>query len=128
MLRLARGSALQPRSLTHLVGDGLTRHATVAVDLWLTITRVATGIVPPMMVSIDRAGRVVIPKDVRDRLSLEPDSELELTASGDGILLTPRRVRGRIVEEQDGWPVIAASPGAMVTDADVQRWRDADQR
>jgi AbrB family looped-hinge helix DNA binding protein len=81
-----------------------------------------------MMVSIDRAGRVVIPKEVRDRLSIETDSELELTATGDGILLTPRRTRGRVLIDDHGWPVISSPTGLTVTDADVQRWRDADQR
>ncbi|MDH4144756.1 MAG: AbrB/MazE/SpoVT family DNA-binding domain-containing protein, partial [Acidimicrobiia bacterium] len=37
------------------------------------------------MVTIDRAGRVVIPKELRDRLGIEADTELEVTAEGDGI-------------------------------------------
>ncbi len=81
-----------------------------------------------MMVTIDRAGRVVIPKEVRDRLAIAADSELELTADGDGIRLTPRRARGRLVVDEDGWPVIDRADGVSITDADVQRWRDADQR
>lgn len=81
-----------------------------------------------MMVTIDRAGRVVIPKEIRDRLALAPDSELELVADGDGIRLTPRRGRGRVVIDDDGWPVIERVDGVAITDADVQRWRDADQR
>ncbi len=82
----------------------------------------------PMMVSIDRAGRIVIPKEVRERLSLGPDAEVELTVDGDEIRLTPFRVRGRIIVEVDGWPVIERVDGVTTTDADVQRWRDADQR
>jgi AbrB family looped-hinge helix DNA binding protein len=81
-----------------------------------------------MMVAIDRAGRVVIPKDVRDRLSLAADAELELSVEGDSIRLLPVRPRSRRVVEVDGWPVIEAVEGATITDADVQRWRDADQR
>ncbi|MCU0259841.1 MAG: AbrB/MazE/SpoVT family DNA-binding domain-containing protein [Ilumatobacteraceae bacterium] len=81
-----------------------------------------------MMVAIDRAGRVVIPKEVRDRLSIDADTELEVTVDGDGIRLTPRRARGRVVVDDDGWPVIERVPGVTITDADVQRWRDADQR
>ncbi len=81
-----------------------------------------------MMVTIDRAGRVVIPKDVRDRLSVAPDTEFELEVDGDSIRLSPIRQRGRRVIEVDGWPVIEAGDGPRITDADVQRWRDADQR
>ena len=82
----------------------------------------------PVMVTIDRAGRVVIPKELRDRLSIEPDTELEVTADGDGIRLSPRRGRGRAVIDDDGWPVIERANVITITDADVQRWRDADQR
>jgi AbrB family looped-hinge helix DNA binding protein len=81
-----------------------------------------------MMVSIDRAGRVVIPKEVRDRLSLGADAEIELSVEGDEILLRPIRTRSRIIVEVDGWPVIQRVDGMATTDVDVQRWRDADQR
>lgn len=81
-----------------------------------------------MMVSIDRAGRVVIPKDLRDRLALGADAELEIELDGDAIRLVPVRRRGRRVVEVDGWPVVERGDGPLITDGDVQRWRDADQR
>ncbi len=81
-----------------------------------------------MTVSIDRAGRVVIPKEIRDRLSLAADAELEIDVDGDAIRLVPVRPLSRRVIELDGWPVIEAADGHTTTDADVQRWRDADQR
>lgn len=81
-----------------------------------------------MMVSIDRAGRIVVPKDVRDLLGLSPGAELTLEVVGDGLRLTPARPRPRRVVEVDGWPTIEPVDGRSSTDADVQRWRDADQR
>jgi AbrB family looped-hinge helix DNA binding protein len=81
-----------------------------------------------MMVSIDRAGRVVIPKDVRDLLGIGPDARLVLDVVGDGLRLTPERPAGRRVVEVDGWPVIEAADDRVITDTDVRRWRDADQR
>jgi len=81
-----------------------------------------------MLVSMDRAGRVVIPKDVRDRLSLTPDTELEISVRDDAIQLEPVRRRGRRVIMVDGWPVIEPVAGMTTTDADVQRWRDDSQR
>ncbi len=81
-----------------------------------------------MMVVIDRAGRVVIPKDIRDRLSLVADTELEVDLDGVTIRLTVPRPRSRRIVDVDGWPVIEPVEGFTITDADVQRWRDADQR
>ncbi|MFP5489838.1 MAG: AbrB/MazE/SpoVT family DNA-binding domain-containing protein [Acidimicrobiia bacterium] len=82
-----------------------------------------------MLVSIDRAGRVVIPKDLRDRLSIDAGTELDVDIDGDGIRLTPVRTRGRVIRDHDdGLPIIDVIPGFVTTDADVQRWRDAEQR
>lgn len=81
-----------------------------------------------MLASLDKAGRVVIPKEARDRLGLAPDAQFDVTLTGDGLLLTPIRRAGRRIVEVDGWPVIEAVRGMTVTDADVQRWRDDGQR
>ncbi|MBK8867412.1 MAG: AbrB/MazE/SpoVT family DNA-binding domain-containing protein [Dermatophilaceae bacterium] len=82
----------------------------------------------PMLVTIDKAGRVVIPKDIRDRLSLAPDTELEATVEGAELRLRPIRRVGRRIVERDGWPALEPSAGSSVSDADVQRWRDDGQR
>ena len=81
-----------------------------------------------MMTSIDRAGRVVIPKELRDRLERDVDTLLELVLERGSLRLTPVRPPGRRIVEVDGWPVIEAGGGDRLTDADVQRLRDADQR
>lgn len=61
-----------------------------------------------MVVPIDRAGRVDIPKDIRDGLGADAEVEVEV--------------------EVEGWPVIERGDGPAISDADVQRWRDAEQR
>jgi len=83
---------------------------------------------PSMVVSIDRAGRIVIPKDIRERLSLGADAEVEVEIDGDAIRLVPVRAAARRIIEVDGLPVIERGDGPSITDADVQRWRDADRR
>lgn len=77
-----------------------------------------------MKATIDAAGRLVIPKPIRDRLGLRP-GEVEVEADGADL-----RVRARAdgsLEERDGWLVVPAS-GVAITDADVLALRDADQR
>ncbi|MEO6125610.1 MAG: AbrB/MazE/SpoVT family DNA-binding domain-containing protein [Ilumatobacteraceae bacterium] len=81
-----------------------------------------------MMVTIDRAGRVVIPKELRDRLALAPDAELEVEIEGGGLRLTPVRGAQRTFVLDDGWPVFRPVEGYSLTDSDVQRLRDSDQR
>ena len=83
---------------------------------------------PTMMVTMDRAGRIVIPKEARDRLSLAAESEFELTLIGDSIQLAPVRQPGRTFSVQDGFAVLDPVEAMTITDADVQMWRDADRR
>ncbi len=52
----------------------------------------ADGIINGMNVKIDKAGRIVVPKAMRERLGLRPDSELEIVEQPGGVLL-------RIVDE-----------------------------
>ena len=42
-----------------------------------------------MTFKIDRAGRVVLPKPVRERWGLRPNTELELIERPEGLLLKP---------------------------------------
>ena len=42
-----------------------------------------------MQVHIDKAGRLVLPKAVRQQLGLTPDTALELVPGPDGVLLRP---------------------------------------
>ncbi|MGH3613524.1 MAG: AbrB/MazE/SpoVT family DNA-binding domain-containing protein [Pseudonocardia sp.] len=77
-----------------------------------------------MKATIDSAGRLVIPKQLRDRLGLGPGT-VEVEADGAGIRVRP--VAGDALEEQDGFLVVPATH-VTISDDDVQRLRDADQR
>jgi AbrB family looped-hinge helix DNA binding protein len=77
-----------------------------------------------MKATIDAAGRLVIPKPLRDRLGLTP-GEVEVEA--DGADLRVRPAADDSLDEQDGWLIVPAT-GRTLTDADVRELRDADQR
>lgn len=81
-----------------------------------------------MLVSIDRVGRVVIPKALRVALGITPDTKLELIQDGSGLRIEPVRQDRRVVEVSDGLPILGRVPGAVLTDDDVRQLRDDLQR
>lgn len=77
-----------------------------------------------MRSTIDKAGRLVIPKVLRDQLGLRP-GEVELTGDGAALRVVP--VHDDTLVEADGRLVIPAS-GSSIDDELVQTLRDADRR
>lgn len=56
------------------------------------------------ILTVDRTGRVVLPKPIRDQLGLAAGSELRIAATADQITLEPVH-HTAAVEERDGWLV-----------------------
>ena len=54
-------------------------------------------------ISIDRAGRVVLPKPLRDQLSLGPGDDLLVENEGDRITLRPIRPQALLKKEHGVW-------------------------
>lgn len=75
-----------------------------------------------MSSTIDRAGRVVIPKDVRTRVGLADGGPVDIVEHGGVIEITPRRVVTRIIDDGDG-PVIHRSDGDAGTPLDAETVR-----
>jgi AbrB family looped-hinge helix DNA binding protein len=76
-----------------------------------------------MRVTIDRAGRIVVPKAMRDELGITPDTPLEIEVVDDHIELSPPPSSARIVEGPCG-PVIETS-GGTITDEMVRETLEA---
>jgi AbrB family looped-hinge helix DNA binding protein len=77
-----------------------------------------------MRTTIDKAGRLVIPKALRDHVGLVA-GEVEVTADGAGLRVEP--VAGDGLVERAGRLVIPAT-GTPLTGATVRQLRDADRR
>lgn len=77
-----------------------------------------------MKATIDNAGRLVIPKALRERLGLTP-GVVDIEVRGAGLTITP------LVEEAlgtEGDLLIIPAGGLALTDEDVRTLRDADRR
>lgn len=72
-----------------------------------------------MKVTIDRAGRIVVPKPVREDLDLKPGTELELELDDGDIRLSAAHEPPRVIDGPHG-PVVETA-GAPVTDQEVRR-------
>jgi AbrB family looped-hinge helix DNA binding protein len=65
--------------------------------------------------TIDKAGRILLPKPVRDELQLSPGDSLEVDSSKERVILRPVRGTGRIYKKQGVWVFHSGQP----LDADV---------
>lgn len=73
----------------------------------------AYGIITGMEVRIDKAGRIVVPKPLRERLGFKPDTELEAIEQPEGVLLKRVGQRPSMVKVDGLWVHQGtAEPGA----------------
>jgi AbrB family looped-hinge helix DNA binding protein len=83
-------------------------------------------------VTLDKAGRVVIPKTLRDELHLEPGDSLALESEGESVTLRPLRSASPLRKERGVWVFHGGRKiGAAVTDKvlrDIRAQRDRDSR
>ncbi|MGH9068106.1 MAG: AbrB/MazE/SpoVT family DNA-binding domain-containing protein [Acidimicrobiales bacterium] len=77
-----------------------------------------------MKATIDKAGRLVIPKPLRDQIGLVPGP---VDVAVDGADLRVSAPAGDDLVEEDGWLVVPPA-GAPIDDSLVQTLRHADQR
>ncbi len=75
--------------------------------------------------TIDKAGRVVLPKPVRDDLQLAPGDALDLESTGDSITLRPCRGHAPLRKKRGVWVL---SSGERITNVDVVKIVDQVRR
>ena len=78
-----------------------------------------------MMTTIDAAGRIVIPRAIREQIGVYGATDVEIEVDGAAVRIEPAS-DGELVEE-DGRLVSPAS-GTVVTADAVERLRDAGRR
>lgn len=77
------------------------------------------------LLTIDKAGRIVIPKPLREELHLEAGDSLEIESAGERITLRPVRGTGPLTKELGVWVFRTGQPlPVSATDDMVQRIRE----
>ena len=80
-------------------------------------------------VTIDKAGRVVIPKEIRDELRLETGDTLAFASEGGSVTLRPLHANAPLQKERGVWvfrggkPLSLEEANRIVRDARDQRGR-----
>jgi AbrB family looped-hinge helix DNA binding protein len=76
-----------------------------------------------MRVAIDKLGRIVVPKPIRERYHLYPGAELELESKADGIQLSPITPKGALVRKHG----VLVHHGTDVIDFDIAGFINAER-
>ena len=63
-----------------------------------------------MNIRIDKAGRIVLPKPMRDRLGLKAGAQLEICEGQDGVLLKPVASTSSLVKRNGRWVYTGKPP------------------
>jgi len=61
-------------------------------------------------VTLDQAGRIVLPKKLRDELHLSPGDTLDLSVQDDAVTLRPRRSTSPLQKKQGIWVFSTGRP------------------
>lgn len=77
-------------------------------------------------VTLDRAGRVVLPENHRDELHLSPGDTLDVTVQGDEVKLRPRRSSSPFEKKQGVWVFSTGIP--MASDETEEALREQRNR
>ena len=75
--------------------------------------------------TIDAAGRVIVPKPLREALGLEAGTVIDISTYGAGLTLIPRGRTARLVEEHGR---LVADSDRPVTDEEIFSLIDAGRR
>lgn len=74
-----------------------------------------------MNVTIDKAGRLVVPKEIRDRMGLRAGDELELEEFNGRIEISKPRRERKLIENEHGLLTLEPDPDAPPVTAEEMR-------
>ena len=86
--------------------------------------KMAYGNTNGMKLRMDKAGRIVVPKPLRDRLGLKPDTQLEAIEQPQGVLLKRVEQRPSMVKVDGLWVHQGAAEVGARWEAILEEVRD----
>jgi AbrB family looped-hinge helix DNA binding protein len=84
----------------------------------------ACAIINGMNVKIDKAGRIILPKTLRDRLRLRQGSDLEIEERPEGVLLKPVGQEPSMVKKNGFWVYVGCVPRGFDWDSLIDSDRE----
>src|SRR5215471_8168031 len=84
----------------------------------------AHAIINGINLKIDKAGRIVLPKQIRERFRLRPGSNLELDECPEGLVLRPVDQRPSMIQKDGFWVHLGKAPRGFDWDRLVDEDRD----
>jgi AbrB family looped-hinge helix DNA binding protein len=76
-------------------------------------------------ITIDKAGRIVVPKPIREELQLSAGDSLELERSDDRIIIRPARSKSRMYKKRGIWVLHTGKPlRANVIEETIRKVRE----
>jgi AbrB family looped-hinge helix DNA binding protein len=82
-----------------------------------------------MTTTLSSKGQVVLPRQVRSKLGLQPGTQFDVSTSGESIVLLPRGPRGKaklIRDRKSGLPTLIPPPGTPPMTSETVRAALAD--
>lgn len=77
-----------------------------------------------MKITIDKSGRIVVPKPLRDRFGLKPDMELDVLEQANGLLLRVPEQRPAMTKVKGLWVHQGAASAATDWDRVLENVRE----
>lgn len=88
----------------------------------------ANGMIDGMNLKIDSAGRLILPKRIRDRFRLSAGSVLELEEHPGELVLRPKEQTPAVVQRNGRWVYVGEVPDGYDWDNMVERDREERDR
>lgn len=88
----------------------------------------AFAIIDGMTIKIDNAGRIVLPKPVRDRLGLKPGAAVEMTEGPEGVTLAPATQKPSMIRIRGFWVHQGSAPKGFDWDRHLEEERNRRHR